>query len=104
MATYAVATSENGAYEKTLVASTVDTVTFAYFPDEIAIYSDGAAAISFTVDGSTPTALGAGTFYIPAVGGSTYTIRPERQPVTATPCIVKLISAGTPKYGVWRNY
>lgn len=102
MTTFAVAASEVGAYEKTLVASTVDTVTFAFLPDEIAIYSSGSAAISFTVDGTTPTANGAGTFYLPATA-SVYTIRPERV-VGSTPCVVKLISAGTPTYSVYRNY
>lgn len=97
MASYAVASGEQGAHAKTLVASTVDTVTFAYFTGKVEVYSDGAATLYFTVDGTTPTVGGAATHFMPAAT-SVKTVRVSRS--YGSGMVVKLISGGTPLYDV----
>lgn len=92
--------SQFGAYAITLSAATVDSVTFPTVKGLIEVWADGTSAVYFTVDGSTPTIGGASTFEIPAgapavreVGGNV--------PGLSTPgSVVKLQSAGTPKYSV----
>lgn len=96
MASYTVAADLHGAYAKTLVANTVDTVTFTDDIDRVEVTSNGAAAVYVTVDGSTPTVAGAGTFELPAGAAS---VREIAVP-TAGGTVVKLISAGTPVYSV----
>lgn len=111
MASYTVLPAEKGAHEKTLVASTVDTVTFsvggdttvvgwANVPKRVEILTDGAADIYYTKDGSTPSVGGNGTYRIPAAGGST--IFDTKDSNDQDPVVIKLISAGTPKYSVQR--
>jgi hypothetical protein len=95
MASYSVTAGQVGAYEKTAVANTVDTITFADNVSRVEVISDGAASISVSVDGSTPTVLGAGGYYLPAV--ACVRVFPA-QPTNGT--VVKLISSGTPKYSV----
>jgi hypothetical protein len=96
MSTYTVQASEIGAHAKTLAAGTVDTVTFQRDCNTVEVLSiDGAAAIYFTVDGSTPTVGGANTYLVPAVIGAL-----EVDVPTAGNAVVKLISAGTPSYSV----
>lgn len=96
MASYTVAADLHGAYAKTLVANTVDTVTFTDDIDRVEVTSNGAAAVYVTVDGSTPTVAGAGTFELPAGAASVRVIAVP----TAGGTVVKLISAGTPVYSV----
>lgn len=93
MATYAVAEDAVAVHDKTLVASTVDTVTFHDTPRAVAIISDGADEIYFTVDGTAPTVGGANTYKIPALPAQRVINAVSGQPV-------KLISAGTPTYDV----
>lgn len=97
MSAYAVAATEVAAYDKTLVASTVDTVTFDRDCEAVRVtFESGAASISITVNGSTPTVGGAGTYKLRAVAGASLEI-----PVpTAGDTVVKLISSGTPTYSV----
>jgi hypothetical protein len=96
MSSYSVGASELAAHAKVLVASTVDTVTFARDCDTVEVLSlDGSAAIYFTVDGTTPTVGGANTNVVPAAVGSL-----ELDVPTAGNTVVKLISAGTPIYSV----
>lgn len=97
MADYDVASTEIGAHAKTLVADTADTVTFANFNSEVEVYSDGAAVLYFTTDGSTPTVGGAGTHFMPASASSRIVRAAEQSDGTT---VVKLISAGTPLYSV----
>lgn len=96
MASYSVSASEHGAYAKTLVASTVDTVTFDKDVDTVEVVSDGSAAIYVTVDGSTPTVAGAATYELPA---DAIAVRRIVVP-TSGDTVVKLISSGTPVYSV----
>lgn len=96
MASYSVAAGERGAHRKTLVASTVDTVTFSRDVDMVEVLNlDGAAEIYFTTDGSTPTVGGANTDVLPAAVNAV-----ERDVPTSGATVVKLISSGTPMYSV----
>lgn len=110
MATYNVAYNEIGAYEKTLVANVVDTVTFQIAPDKttpgwvqappkVEIINEGATGIYGKNDGANPTVGGANCWYIPPMSRSTVSMR-DSNPDDAVP--VKLISSGTPKYSVAR--
>lgn len=79
---------------QTLTAATVDTVTLsatgaAYV--EVYNRSTGTDVISFTTDGTTPTALGDDCY---VVGGG------QALAVPASTTATKLISAGTPGYTV----
>lgn len=95
MASIAVVSGAKGAYA-TLAAATVDTVTFALDFDQVEVINrDGAAEIFFTVDGSAPTVGGANCFLLPASVGAAIVGVP-----TNGPTVVKLISTGTPAYGV----
>lgn len=80
----------------TLVASTVTTQTFTPSERNVEVTNvDGASAIYFTVDGSTPTVAGANCQVIPAAIQSLSVPREGTGTVT-----VKLISSGTPKVSV----
>jgi len=96
VASFTVAANELAVHAKTLTAATVDTVTFSADLDQVEVVNeDGAAAIYFTVDGSTPQVAGNNTYYLPAaIGGLQVTVP------TSGNTVVKVISAGTPKYGV----
>ena len=97
MASYSVAAGEIAAYGKVLIASTVDTVTFANDRGTVRVTNDtGTAAIFFTVDGSTPTVNGAATYRVPASVGASASVG-SGSGATKT---VKLISSGTPTYSV----
>lgn len=96
MASYTLGAGAHGAYEKQLAANTVDTVTFPEDLDRVEVVGDGIAALYFTVDGSTPTVAGDATLNLP-IGA--VAVREVGVP-TAGKTIVKLISAGTPKYSV----
>lgn len=80
----------------TLVASTVTTFTFDEDFERVEVLNvDGASAIYFSVDGSTPTVAGTGFHCLPAA------ISSVEVPVRVTGVtVVKLISAGTPKVAV----
>jgi hypothetical protein len=90
-----LAVDEVGAHAITLSASTVDTVTIARDCDQVEVMSDGAAAIYFTVDGSTPTVAGKKAYALPAAVGARQVTVP-----TSGSTVVKLISSGTPTYSV----
>ncbi len=110
MASYTVPSGHIGAHAKTLVVSTVDTVTFALgststpgwgkLPKQVEILTDGAADIYVTVDGSAPTVAGTHCYRIPAFAGSTVIGVSDTNSLDAV--VVKLISAGTPVYSVSR--
>ena len=97
MADYPIAANEIGAWEKTLVAATQDSVTFTRDCDEVRVTNvDGAAAIYFDAEGDAVTVGGAAFYWLPAVAGATRTVRPRSGAAT----VVTLKSAGTPKYSV----
>lgn len=97
MASYTVAVGEHGAYAKQPAANVVDTVTFTDRDlDRVEVTSDGTAAVYVTVDGSTPTVAGLGTWELPAGGPM---VREITVPTAGT-TVVKLKSAGTPVYSV----
>lgn len=95
MASYLIGEDKLAVHDKTLVASTVDTVTFFDAPREVEILSDGAAKIYVTTNGVTPTVGGDVTRILPA-SPCARTIRMESGKA------VKLISVGTPTYSVTR--
>jgi hypothetical protein len=98
MASYSVAPGEKGAWEKTLVASTVDTVTFADDLSQVAVINEGIVGIYFRVDGTAPAVGGGPSYYAPP--SNVTTVNAGEMGGT----VVKLISSGTPKYGVSGAY
>jgi hypothetical protein len=85
------------AVDKQLVASTVDTVTFAEGHNGVEIVTDGTAKVYVTVDGSTPAVGADGTYMLPSGVVAIREIR-SRQPFGIS--TVKLVSTGTPVYSV----
>lgn len=81
--------------DKVLVANTTDTVTFEKDHNEIEVYSDGTAVLTFRVDGTDPVTNDPRGYSLPAQA-STRTVRVP----TAGNTKVKLISSGTPTYTV----
>lgn len=79
----------------TLVASTVDTVTFPVNYARVEVLSRGSDAVYFTVDGTAP-AVGGDNTYVATGGGGV--IVPTRGQQAAT--VVKIISAGATAYSV----
>jgi len=96
MASYTLNAGDIAAYNKTLAAATEDTVTFARAEEYVEVYTDGTSAIYFTVDGSAPAVDGARSLLLPASPA----VRTVKVPRRDAPTVVKLISAGTPKYSV----
>lgn len=96
MANQSVAAGEVAA-RGTLVANTVDVITFASDLDSVEVASDGLAEVYFSVDGTTPASSSKTSYRIPATGGwnSVAVSVP-----TSTNTVVKLISTGAPKYEV----
>ncbi len=98
-----------GPLHATLVADTVTTLTldladpkaevlsYAATPARLEVLNvDGAAAVYFTIDGTTPTVGGNGCHVLPAAINSV-----ELSDTTAgSTTTVKLISAGTPRVSV----
>lgn len=104
MASYSVNAPAIGAYAKTLVASTVDTVTFDRDVNEVEVVTDGSAATYVTTDGSTPTVAGGATILVPAgVAARRIPVSSVTQAATGG-TVVKLISAGTPVYSVAETF
>ncbi len=80
----------------TLSANAVATITLGVIANQIEVLNvDGAAEVYVTVDGSTPTVGGDGTWCLPATICSI-----ELEPRTSSRTVVKLISAGTPRVSV----
>jgi hypothetical protein len=98
MASISLAAGKIAATAKTLTANTADTVTFADDLDQVEVSSDGTAALYFTVDGSTPAIGGDNCWELPA-GALAARVVPVP---TSGGTVVKLLSAGTPKYSVSR--
>ncbi len=81
----------------TLVAATVSTVNLTTNGSRIEVVNlDGAAAVYFTTDGSTPTVAGNDCHVLPAAI-SAVEVADE---TAGTNSVVKLISSGTPTVSV----
>ena len=77
----------------TLVAATVSSITFARDWNVVEVLNvDGADAVYFTIDGTTPTVKGAGMQVLPKAAGAAIQVPVSVDGVT----VVKAISAGTP--------
>lgn len=87
MATHTVAAGEVGTGLVTLVASTVDTVTFDEDLAAVQTIVPSGGDVWATYDGSTPTVGGANCYYVPA--GTEHTIQPR----TSGDTVVKVISS-----------
>lgn len=95
MASLTVAAGERGVHA-TLVAATVDTVTFDRDCDRVEVLNaTGTADIYFTTEGSTPAVAGKNCYRLPSAIGA-LRVEPDANGNT----VVKLISAGTPSYSV----
>jgi ABC-type Fe3+-hydroxamate transport system substrate-binding protein len=98
MASYTVAAGKVGAYEKTLVGSTVDTVTFADTVDRVEVINHDTALILYVrLDSTDPTVSGAEGVVVPP---GVRTINVRRFDPTQNATEVRVISSGTPKYSV----
>lgn len=110
MASYTVPAGHVGAHDKTLVASTVDTITFEVgstsqpgwgkLPQRVEVLTDGSYDIYLTLDGTAPTVGGTHCWRIPALAGATVVDVRDSNPSDAV--VIKMISAGTPRYSVSR--
>ncbi len=88
---------DRAVHAKTLAAATVDTVTLSHRASKVEVLNvDGAAAIYFTIDSSTPTVAGGNTYCVPATLSALEVEIEDSDP----PTTVKLISSGTPVYSV----
>jgi hypothetical protein len=94
MAAYSVTATQAGAWEKTLVASTVDTVTFAGDLSMVTVINEGTTGLYFSVDGTTPVVGDADAMYCPPAATASV------PSVEGGGTVVKLISSGAPKYSV----
>ena len=99
MATYTVSADAIGTSLFTMTANTADVVTFTDDLTDVEVVSDGAAAVYYTIDGSTPSINGANCYYLPSGVASV----DARKPRTDGGTVVKLISAGTPSVRVQRG-
>lgn len=81
----------------TLAAATPATATLDADYNEVEVVNvDGAAAVYFTTDGSTPVVAGNGSHVVPAAVGGFVTVRPRTTGAT----VVKLISSAIVKVSV----
>lgn len=98
MAAHSVPAGHVGVYNKTLVASAVDSVTFVDEDvAEIEVMTDGSADIFVGFGDVTPTVNGTDCWRVPAAAGVS-----AFRPGTSGETVVKLISSGTPVYSVAR--
>lgn len=97
MASHTVPAGHVGVHAKTLVADTVDTVTFTGADlTQVRVISDGTEDLYVSFGTVTPTVAGTMCHLVPAAGAVVLPVR------TSGDTVVKLISAGTPTYSVER--
>jgi hypothetical protein len=102
MANFSVPAGHVGVHEKTLAASTIDTVTFTGADlTEVEVISDGTADIYVSFGATTtPTITGTMCYRVPQATGGVMVVFSVR---TSGDTVVKLISDGTPVYSVSRT-
>lgn len=98
MAAYSVPRGQVSVHDKTLVANTADTITFADEVGEVRVWADGSAAVFVATDGQAATVNGGDCYEVEpgTVGGSIMTVPAGNRAIS-------VISAGTPKYSVTRT-
>lgn len=96
---YTVDVGERGAYGNTLTAGTTDVVTFTRDLARVRVINiDGADAIYITLDGTDPTVGDPATYELPGFAGAVLELPVPQQSTSHVDLVVKLKSAGTPKY------
>jgi hypothetical protein len=99
VADYIVPATHVAIHAKTLVADTQDTVTFTSADlTEVEILTDGVADIYVRIGTGSAAVEGTQCWRVPAGSGSA--VLPVH---TSGDTVIKLISAGTPKYSVGRT-
>jgi hypothetical protein len=94
---FTAAAGDRAVHNKALTASTVLWIDLGRKWEKVEVANlDGAAAVYFTVDGSTPTVGGGATFVLPAAIGA-LTVRCVTAGSTS---VVKAISVGAPTISV----
>jgi hypothetical protein len=98
MAEYNLTAGQHGAYAKTLAAGTTDEVSFEDDLLVVEVFSNGNAALYFTIDGSQPVVRGPGSWELPAGGPVSRTLTVSDR--TGANIVVRLVSDGTLQYSV----
>lgn len=88
MASYSAALVKSA----TLSGTTVDTVTLTSLYQSVEVLNRGSNALSFTVGGATPTALGDNCFVVPA--GEALAVPVPSATDSTTGTVVKIIGNG----------
>lgn len=99
MANVTVAVGEVSSGEVALTASTVSTVTFTENIGSVSLINADTTIVWFTVDGTTPTVGGRGSWPLPAGA----VIENKSTVNSSGTDVVKLISSGTPTVIVTRG-
>lgn len=90
MASYSVSDQQNGAWEKTLTANAIDTITFASDRQRVEIYNESTSGIYVTVNGTDPVVGAGAAWYVP----------PNTVAHLLCRGVVKVISTAAGKYSV----
>jgi hypothetical protein len=96
VATYNVPRGQVAVHDKTLVANTADTITFADEAGSVEVWADGTAAVFVSTTGS-PATVGGGDAYELEAGAASSKVLPVGGRT------VSVISSGAAKYSVTRT-
>lgn len=98
MAVYELTSGQHGAYAKTLAEGTEDAVSFEDDLQVVEVFSNGDAALYFTIDGSEPVVRGPGSWELPAGGPVSRTLTVLDR--SGANIVVRLVSDGSLQYSV----